>query len=222
MEVLLSIDNAAVLATMVSGLPTDQKGKALRYGIWGAFLMRGACLLFASILMRILWLKIAGGVYLLYLTYKYFYIKEAEGDTETDNSLYKRLTERFSVFWATIVLIEIMDMAFSIDNIFAAVAISNQILAVLLGVFIGIIAMRFVAQQFVKLLERYPFLESLTYVVIAILGIKLIISGVCDYIPENPISEILNQHTTDIAFSLFILSLFAIPIIYKTYAKTTI
>ena len=47
-ESLLSVDNAAVLATMVMDLPKEQRGKALKYGIIGAYVFRGICLLLAS------------------------------------------------------------------------------------------------------------------------------------------------------------------------------
>ena len=66
-ESLLSVDNAAVLATMVMDLPEHQRPKALKWGIVGAYLFRGLALVFASILLKFWWLKVIGGVYLLYL-----------------------------------------------------------------------------------------------------------------------------------------------------------
>src|ERR1051325_10474224 len=71
-ESLLSVDNAAVLATMVLDLPKDQRPKALRYGILGAYLFRGLSLLFAAILISIWWVKPLGGLYLLWLAGRYF------------------------------------------------------------------------------------------------------------------------------------------------------
>lgn len=56
-ESLLSIDNAAVLATMVMDLPEKQRKKALKYGIWGAYLFRGLALIFASVLISVWWVK---------------------------------------------------------------------------------------------------------------------------------------------------------------------
>ena len=52
-ESLLSVDNAAVLATMVMDLPARERNKALKYGIVGAYAFRGLCLLFASTLVKI-------------------------------------------------------------------------------------------------------------------------------------------------------------------------
>ena len=56
-ESLLSVDNAAVLATMVMDLPEDERNRALRYGIWGAYFFRGLAMLFAAVLITIWWLK---------------------------------------------------------------------------------------------------------------------------------------------------------------------
>lgn len=220
LESLLSVDNAAVLASMVMDLPKHQRNRALRYGIIGAYVFRGLCLLFAAWLVKILWLKILGGLYLCWLAYGFFKPKEkkdAQQDSiaKEDNFIYKNFKNVFGIFWTTIILVEIMDLSFSIDNIFAAVAFTDKIGLICIGVFIGILAMRFVAQGFVKLMEKYPLLETIAFVAIAILGVKLALSGVCDYIPNNPITPILNHHLTDILFSIGILFLFIIPLIFK-------
>jgi predicted tellurium resistance membrane protein TerC len=106
-----------------------------------------------------------------------------------------------------------MDMAFSIDNVFAAVAFSKNIILVWIGVFIGILAMRFVAQAFVKLMEKYKFLETSAFVVIAILGLKLLFSIYEHFIPDSEISKFLGSHEADIATSILTIAIFFLPII---------
>ncbi|MBM3914129.1 MAG: hypothetical protein FJ351_06795 [Sphingomonadales bacterium] len=69
LETLVSVDNAAVLASMVMGLPPDQRGKALKYGLIGAYVFRGLCLLLAGWILHIWWIKPIGGAYLLYMAY---------------------------------------------------------------------------------------------------------------------------------------------------------
>lgn len=217
-ESLLSIDNAAVLAAMVQDLPSNQKNKALKYGILGAYALRGVCLLLASWLVKILWLKIAGGLYLCYLCYSFFNKKENESQDEIQkdsNFIFKKLKGGLGLFWTTVILVEIMDLSFSVDNVLAVVAFTDNIYLICTGVFIGILAMRFVAQKFVQILEKYPSMEKITFVVIGLLGLKLMISGIFDYIPNNIITPILNNHITDIIFSIGILILFLIPIIFS-------
>lgn len=172
-ESLLSVDNAAVLATMVMDLPEKQREKALKYGILGAYIFRGIAMLLAAVIIQIWWLKPLGGFYLLYLVWDWWKGKQTseEDDDFVDkkgNWLYKITVGKLGNFWATVALVELMDMAFSIDNVLAAVAFSPNIILVCIGVFIGILAMRFIAQWFVKLMEKYQFLETSAFIVIAI------------------------------------------------------
>ena len=217
-ESLLSVDNAAVLATMVMDLPQAQRNKALKYGIWGAYIFRGLAMIFASFLIKFWFLKPIGGLYLLYLVYSYWKGKQTE-TTEDDyvdkksNWLYKATVGSLGSFWATVALVELMDMAFSIDNVFAAVAFTPNIILVCTGVFIGILAMRFIAQWFVKLMEKYSFLETAAFIVIAILGIKLTLSLYEHFFPESDISKFLGSHAADITISVLTVAIFFIPII---------
>jgi YkoY family integral membrane protein len=217
-ESLLSVDNAAVLATMVMDLPDKQRDKALKYGIWGAYIFRGLAMIFAAFLIQIWWLKPLGGLYLLYLVYDWWKGKQTP---ETDDDffdkkqswIYKMTVGSLGNFWATVCLVELMDMAFSIDNVFAAVAFTPNIILVCIGVFIGILAMRFIAQWFVKLMEKYSFLETAAFVVIAILGIKLTLSLYEHFYPEAGLTKFLSSHTADIGISVLTVAIFFVPIL---------
>jgi len=217
-ESLLSVDNAAVLATMVIDLPQNQRNRALKYGIFGAYFFRGVAMLFASILIKIWWLKPIGGLYLLYLVFDWY--KGQKTETKDDdyidkngNWLYKLTVGSLGNFWATVFLVELMDMAFSIDNVFAAVAFTPNIILVCIGVFIGILAMRFVAQAFVKLMETYSFLETSAFVVIGVLGIKLTLSVYEHFKPNAAFSIFLESRSADIATSVLTIAIFLIPIL---------
>ncbi len=239
-ESLLSVDNAAVLATMVIDLPKEQRQKALKYGIIGAYLFRGLCLLFATLLIQIWWFKPLGGIYLLILAIKYFISRskkhkeqEEEEIIEKDKSwLYRKTLGMLGPFWATVVLVEIMDLAFSIDNVVAATAYTNNIILVWTGVFIGILAMRFVAQGFVRLMEKYPFLEVCAYLVILLLGAKLTLALYTHFNPCTAFTQFLEgplscleangkhlpegEHPTvwgDIVTSALSIGIFIIPVL---------
>jgi YkoY family integral membrane protein len=217
-ESLLSVDNAAVLATMVLDLPKEQRSKALRYGIIGAYVFRGICLLLAAWLVKIWWLKPLGGLYLLYLAFSYFKNKSAEkGEEEAikkeESWLYKSTVGMIGPFWATVALVELMDLAFSIDNVFAAVAFTDHVFLIYTGVFIGILAMRFVAQAFVKLMEKFTFLEAIAFIVIGVLGIKLTSSLFTHFYPESPVSHAIEGEQTDMYVSIFTVGIFIIPVL---------
>lgn len=217
-ESLLSVDNAAVLATMVMDLPPEQRKKALKYGIFGAYFFRGVCLLFATWLIKIWWLKPLGGLYLLWLFVDYWRgrsTRDTSDDTlnKSDKWFYRMTVGWMGQFWSTVVAVEIMDLAFSIDNVFAAVAFTDNIWLICTGVFIGILAMRFVAQAFVKLMERYPFLETAAFIVIGILGLKLTISVWSHFAPGSAFAHWLESEHTDLLVSVLTASCFVVPIV---------
>jgi YkoY family integral membrane protein len=218
-ESLLSVDNAAVLATMVMDLPAHQRDRALKYGIWGAYVFRGLAMIFAAVLLGIWWLKPLGGLYLLYLAYDFFNKKQSNADNEEEvidknkSWIYKITVGTFGHFWATVALVELMDMAFSIDNVFAAVAFTPNIILVCVGVFIGILAMRFIAQWFVKLMEKYPFLETAAFMVIAVLGLKLALSIITHLYPDHSFSHFLESEYADWGISIITVLIFLVPVV---------
>jgi YkoY family integral membrane protein len=215
-ESLLSVDNAAVLATMVGDLPKDQRKKALRYGIFGAYVFRGLCILFASYLIEFWFLKPLGGLYLLYLVFDHFKARRAPDDDEIVKEkswVYRNTLGIFGQFWATVALIELMDLAFSIDNVFAVVAFTDNLILICVGVFIGILAMRLVAQGFVLLMARYPFLEVAAFIVIGILGLKLLLSLVEHFAPTHPFSVFLTSEAAEIGLTAVTVGVFLVPLI---------
>lgn len=229
LEIVLSLDNAALLATMVKDLPEKTRNKALKYGILGAYIFRGLALLFAGVLVSVWWIKPIGGLYLIYLAYTFFKEKNntnsnlSEENTDgmpnkSDNWIYKLTIGVFGTFWSTIIMVEFMDLTMSIDNIFAVVAFSNNIILICIGTFIGILAMRFVAQKFVKLMETYTFLETCAYVVIAILGLKLFSSLLVHYFPLQ--LHWIESESFDMIMSAITILTFALPIAYHKFIKT--
>ena len=191
LEGILSIDNAAVLGALVSHLPDDvppvwpeawqslgerlqrllgnQRTAALRVGLLGAYLGRGLMLLAASFVIRNPWLKVIGALYLLRLAFDNLGHAEVG---ETDGHVHP--TEARS-FWLLVLTVELADLAFSLDNVVAAVAVSDKLWAVMLGVFIGILIMRFAAGWFSYLVEREPVLKSSAYLLVLAIGVQLLL-----------------------------------------------
>ncbi len=165
-EGLLSVDNALAIAAMANHLPEGQKRKALRWGIVGAYAFRGLAMACAAYIIANPWLKIIGAAYLIYLTCAHF--TQAADDEEKDASGQVPLAAKG--FWATVASIELMDLSLSVDNVVAAVAMSPKLWVVCLGVFIGILALRFVAGYCLNLLEKYPVLEHTAFLLIGYVG----------------------------------------------------
>jgi len=171
LEGILSIDNAAVLGAMVNHLPNDkpipwprrlahlhawgdrvlgnQRDAALKVGLLGAYVGRGAMLVLAGWIIQFPWLRVLGAAYLIYLAIRHFG-EEFDRSGEDGQAGTNRLNS--SGFWGTVLALELADLAFSIDNVIAAVALSSELWVVMLGVAIGILVMRFAAQIFSKLI----------------------------------------------------------------------
>jgi len=173
LEGLLSADNALVVAVMILGLPRRQQKMALRYGLLGAFAFRIVATLLAVYLIRLAWVKLLGGLYLVYLTYQHFF---QSGDAEQRSK--PRPAKPWvglSAFWGTILKVELVNVAFSVDSILVAVAISSKTWVVLTGGLLGIVAMRIVISQLLVIVRRYPTLVDGAFVIIALVGAKLLI-----------------------------------------------
>ncbi len=221
-EIVLSVDNAALLATMIKNLSEKEQKQALTYGIIGAYVFRGLSLCFIGLLIQLWWLKVVGGIYLIWMCINYFKTKSTETtdddiDKPADKStFYKWTVGLIGSFWATVVAVEFMDLTLSVDNVFAVVAMSDNMVMIVLGVFVGILAMRFVAQKFVKLMHKYPIMEKSAFLVIGLLGLKLTLSMLVHFVPSY---KWIEGEDVDMCVSALTLLVFIVPILYLRFIK---
>ncbi len=180
LDSMLSVDNALVLAVVVEHLPLHQRARALRYGILGAYLMRGFSILFISFLVHFWPLKLVGALYLVWLGGSHFMSRAGSGEDGPK--------KKVAGFWRTVIQVEWLDLTFSLDNIIATVALAprpDQLWIVITGVCISILAMRFVAGLFLKLVDRFPILRTTAYVLVIFIGLKLLLSLITGFeLPE--------------------------------------
>ncbi|WP_400241414.1 TerC family protein [Niallia sp. JL1B1071] len=175
LEGLLSADNALVLAVMVKHLPPDKQKKALTYGLFGAYFFRFFFIGIGVYLIHFTWIKVVGAAYLAWIVIKHFWL----GEDDEDASAMKKdswTIRLFGVFWATVISVELMDLAFSVDSILASLAVSNEIWILLIGGMLGILMMRTVAKLFLVLIEKVPELENTAFVLIGIIAAKMFAS----------------------------------------------
>jgi len=179
LEGLLSADNALVLAVMVKHLPPEKRKKALFYGLLGAYIFRFIAIGVGVLLIKLWWIKVLGAAYLAYLAIKYFIDKrkekEAAENKEESHGINQNglLIRLFGTFWGTVVAVELMDIAFSVDSVLAAFGVSNEVWVLLVGGMLGVLMMRGVAGVFLKLIDRVPELESTAYILILIISVKM-------------------------------------------------
>ena len=170
LEVILSTDNALILGVLVQKLSVHLRRKALFYGILGAYVLRGLALLFAALVIKLWWVQALGAAYLLYIALKHF-LKPEEAHAPPP------LEATAAQFWKVVAQVELMDLAFAVDSVLVAVALSDKLWVIYTGVFLGILALRMLASLVVTLLDRYPRFKHLAYVVVGLAGVKLAIGG---------------------------------------------
>lgn len=194
LEGILSIDNAAVLGAMVSVLPIDkpvpyprslkffqgftdrtlgmQQMAALKVGLLGAYFGRALMLVLAAWIIENPFLKILGATYLVKLAFEHLTAGDQPGEAE----VLEQERRAASAFWIVVLNVELADLAFSLDNVVAAVALSNRLWVVMVGVALGIITMRFAAGIFTWLIKREPILATAAYIVVLNIGIELLVA----------------------------------------------
>jgi YkoY family integral membrane protein len=196
LEGILSIDNAAVIGALVSPLPDDQhvvwpkplqrigewlhpvignqRMAALRVGLLGAYVGRGSMLFLTSFLIHNSWIKLVGAAYLIHLAFDN--LKDMSGGGSEEDADLQPI--KIQSFWSTVLTVELMDLIFSIDNVVAAVSLSNKIWVVLVGVGIGILTMRFAAGIFSYAVTREPILKQAAYILVFNIGVELILDQI--------------------------------------------
>lgn len=189
LEGLLAADNAVVMAVMVKHLPKAQQKKALFYGLIGAFIMRFGALFMITLIVEWWWVQAIGAAYLLFISVKNIIDLRKHKEENDEHSDEPSKKKKGSGFWMTVVKVEAADLAFAIDSMLAAVALAvtlphwgnwdiggingGQFTVMFLGGVIGLVIMRFAAQAFVKLLQKYPQLETAAFLIVGWVGVKL-------------------------------------------------
>jgi len=166
-EGLLSVDNALAIAALASHLPAKQQQLALKLGIIGAYAFRGLALLFVSQIIENPWLKILGSIYLVWLMASNLVGKDESPEEAKAHHHRPGLV-------ATILQIEFMDLTLSLDNVVAAVALDKRLWVICSGVFIGILALRFLAGLCIGLIKKFPVLEKTAFLLIGFVGCILL------------------------------------------------
>jgi YkoY family integral membrane protein len=220
LEGVLSIDNALVLGLLARRLPKHLQKKALTYGLIGAFAFRLIAVATAAWLLHWRWVKLLGGLYLLYVAGKHFVFGEeqtedpkvaldAQGQPILPEDEYAE--QMFAAdrargthtrkFWLTVGAIEMTDIAFAVDSIVAAIGVVGpppqgqrhpKLWVVLTGGMLGVILMRFAAVIFIRLLEKFPRFETSAYLLVTVIGAKLVADWLINS-EDNP--DRLNLHS---------------------------
>jgi len=145
-NVILSGDNAVVIALAARSLPPAQQKKAVFWGAGAAIVLRILLTLFAVALLTLPWLKLVGSLLLFWIGVKLLIPEDGDADIQASEHL---LT--------AIKTILIADLVMSLDNVIAvAAAAAGSVVLLILGLAISIPLVVFGATLLIKLMERFP------------------------------------------------------------------
>lgn len=171
LEAVLSADNAVALASIAQGLSSPRQQRyALNMGLIAAYVLRILLILMASWVQKFWQFELLGGLYLLWLVWRYYTSPTTQG--EAHHSF------QFASLWHAIPIIALTDLAFSLDSVTAAIAVADRTWLIIAGGTMGVIALRFLAGLFLRWLQVYPRLEEAGYITVACVGTRLLFEAV--------------------------------------------
>ena len=196
LEGLLSVDNVLGIAALASELPESQQKKAIRIGLFLAYLFRVLALFVASWLANNTWVRWLGAAYLIWLMSSHLTKGHAHDVAEEiaeghDGVVMATVAGSFA---AILLQIGLMDLSLSIDNVIAAVGLAPKTATgapvmwpIYAGVLIAILALQAIAPHAVNLLKKYPVLEPTAFILIGYVGALLITEEAIHAITGAPI-----------------------------------
>lgn len=146
-DIVLSGDNAVVIALACRNLSPEQRKKGILWGVAGAVSLRVMLTVFAALVMGLPWLKFGGGLLLVWIAVKLMLPEDEDGhDIESSEHL-----------WGAVKTIVVADFVMSLDNVIAvAGAAHGSLILLLFGLAVSIPLIVWSSQLILHWMERFP------------------------------------------------------------------
>ena len=178
-DIVLSGDNAVVIALACRNLTPEQRKTGIFWGVAGAISLRVVLTVFAAMVMGLPWLKLVGGVLLIWIAVKLMLPEEQEGhDIKASANL-----------WGAVKTIIVADFVMSLDNVIAVAGAAHGSLALLLfGLAVSIPLIVWSSQLILHWMERWPVIILLGAGLLGYVAGQMIFTdpGVLGLLPEMP------------------------------------
>ena len=183
-DIMLAGDNAIIVGALAAGLPADQRKKVILIGIFAALVLRIIFALLVTQLMQIVGLIFAGGILLLWVSWKMYrelrHSGESQGSPEIEGDEHAGLRPAKSfagAAWA----VAIADVSMSLDNVLAVAGAASEHPGILVvGLFLSVALMGIAANTLAKYIERYRWIAWVGLVIILWVAGKMIYDGFID------------------------------------------
>lgn len=168
-DLLLSGDNALVIALACRSLPAHQQKRAILFGGGAAIALRVILTIFAVFLLQLPFLKLVGGLLLLWIAVKLL-LPEHEGEAHIKGG---------GSMWGAIKTIIIADIVMSVDNVLAVAGAAHGDIALLtIGLLLSIPLIIYGSTMILKLIGRFPIIITLGAAMLGYIGGEMIVGDV--------------------------------------------
>jgi YkoY family integral membrane protein len=180
LEAVLSADNAIALAAISRRLHDRRRQEAaLNLGLLLALVFRLALIVAAQWVLAFWPLQLAASAYLLWLCGRHLAGllsgEEVEGEGPDEQAALLAPGSGGAGLASVVATLAVTDLAFSLDSVAAAVAVSDRLVLVMAGGVIGVIALRLTAELFIRWLELFRHLETAGYLAVGLVGLRLLL-----------------------------------------------
>ncbi len=183
-NIVLSGDNAVVIALAARSLPEKQQKQAVLWGATAAVVMRIVLTLVAVALLTLPWIKLVGAVALVWIGVHLLIPESDDGDE----------VEAGPTIMAAIRTILIADLVMSVDNVIAVAAAAGDSLVLLfLGLAISIPIVIFASTALIKVMERWPVIVTIGAALIGYVAGEMAISDPAIHGFEEQLVEYVHQ-----------------------------
>ena len=184
-DIMLAGDNAIVVGALAAGLPAEQRRKVIMIGIIAALVLRIAFALVVTQLMQIVGLILAGGILLLWVSWKMFREIRHSGESAGSEEIYGdehsglRPAKSFAgAAWA----VALADVSMSLDNVLAVAGAAREHPGILIiGLLLSVALMGLAANFIARYIDRYRWIAWVGLVVILWVAGRMIYEGIVDH-----------------------------------------
>lgn len=178
-DLVLAGDNAIVVGALAAGLPADQRKKVILIGIGAALVLRILFALIVTWLMGIVGLIFAGGLLLLWVSWKFWREIRSGGHhsdlaDETQQSGLTPAKSFAGAAWA----VAVADVSMSLDNVLAVAGAAREHPGILVvGLLLSVALMGLAANFIARIIDRYRWIAYIGLVVILFVAFKMVYEG---------------------------------------------
>ena len=179
-DLVLAGDNAIVVGMAAAGLPAEQRRRVIVIGIAAATVLRVLFALVTVQLLQIVGLVLAGGLLLLWVSWKLWRELEAQrrGLTEIEEIAAENRERPHKTYREAVIQIVVADVSMSLDNVLAVAGIARETMWVLvIGLVLSVAFMGLAANLIAKLLERHHWIAYVGLLVILYVALQMIVDG---------------------------------------------